>query len=122
VITTGDAADVHELVEERRPDALVLEAALGETSGYDLIRELRALPQNRLMPIVMISARAGQLDHDFAFTVGADAYVKKPFRCSDIVARLALLAPAGRPREATPLARRGIRISRPALQPVLAVR
>jgi DNA-binding response OmpR family regulator len=41
----------------------------------------------------MISARAGKLDRDFAFTVGCDDYVKKPFPSSELVARLALLAP-----------------------------
>jgi DNA-binding response OmpR family regulator len=122
VITTGVAADVQPLIEARRPDALVIEAALPGSSGYELVRELRELPQNRLMPIVMISARAGKLDHDFAFTVGADAYLRKPFRYSDIVARLALLAPAGKERDIVPLVRRGIRISRPALQPALIAR
>jgi len=122
VITTGDAADVRELVEACRPDALVIEAALEGTSGYDLVRQLREQPHNRLMPIVMVSARAGKLDHDFAFTVGADAYVKKPFRYSDIVARLAMLAPAPPEREPVPVVRRGVRLSRPALQPVLAAR
>jgi DNA-binding response OmpR family regulator len=66
----------------------------------------------------MISARAGKLDHDFAFTVGADAYVKKPFPYSEIVARLALLAPAA--REAAPVLRRAPRIGRRLAQPVLA--
>jgi CheY-like chemotaxis protein len=120
VITTGDAATVLELVETRRPDAIVVEANMRGMTGYELVRQVREQPQNRLMPIVMISARAGKLDHDFAFTVGADAYLRKPFRYSDIVARLALLAPAGPVRVAAPVLRRGIRVSRPALQPALA--
>ena len=122
VITTGEAAEVPELVTASRPDALVIEAALSGTSGYDLVRRLREDHDNRLMPIVMISERAGKLDHDFAFTVGADAYLKKPFRYADIVARLALLAPAGPTRDIAPLVRRGMRISRPALQPALVAR
>ena len=120
VITTGQAEDVLPLIEQRRPDAIVIEASLGGTSGYELVRTIRESPQNRLMPIVMISTRAGKLDHDFAFTVGADDYLRKPFRYSDIVARLALLAPAGPVREPAPVARRGMRLSRPALQPALA--
>src|SRR5215212_9095109 len=81
VLTTGDAAETRELIEQKRPEALVLEAMLGDESGYALVRDLRDQPHNRLMPIVMISARAGKLDRDFAFTVGADDYLKKPFRC-----------------------------------------
>src|SRR3712207_1428015 len=105
VLTTGEAAETVEAIEMCRPDALVLEATLPGASGYQLVRELREQPQNRLMPIVMISARAGKLDRDFAFTVGADDYVRKPFRYADLVARLALLAPAG-PRIMLPAARR----------------
>jgi|SRR4051794_39257787 DNA-binding response OmpR family regulator len=94
VIATDNGTDARELIEEKRPDALVLEANLRDISGYELVRELRAQEYNRLVPIVMISARAGKLDRDFAFTVGADEYVKKPFPCATVVARLALLTPA----------------------------
>src|SRR3954454_6365000 len=93
VITTGNDADARQIIEEKRPDALVVEAKLPEGTGYALIRELRGQPHNRLMPIVMISARAGKLDRDFAFTVGADEYVKKPSSCAAIVSRLAQLIP-----------------------------
>jgi DNA-binding response OmpR family regulator len=114
VITTGTDAEAREIIEEKRPDALVVEAKLPTGTGYELIRELRDQPHNRLMPIIMISARAGGLDRDFAFTVGADEYIKKPFPCATIVARLALLAPA-RPA-AAPIARPRTRIGR-TLQP-----
>jgi CheY-like chemotaxis protein len=120
VITTGDAATVLEVVARSRPDALVIEAKMNGGTGYDVVRCVRETPENRLMPIVMISARAGKLDHDFALTVGADAYLKKPFRYSDIVARLALFAPAGPARDAAPIARRGLSVSRRAMAPVLA--
>jgi DNA-binding response OmpR family regulator len=122
VITTGDAPSLFKLVSSRRPDALVIEAQLPGTSGYELVRELRAQPESRLMPIVMISARAGKLDRDFAFTVGADDYLKKPLRLCDIVSRMALYAPAGPPREVAPIFRHGLRLSRPAMQPLLAAR
>ena len=94
VITTGTDEEARALIEEKRPDALIVEAKLPTGTGYELIRQLREEPHNRLMPIIMISRRAGGLDRDFAFTVGADEYFKKPFPCASIVARLALLAPA----------------------------
>jgi DNA-binding response OmpR family regulator len=94
VITTGTDADAREIIEDKRPEALVVEAKLPTGTGYELIRELRDQPHNRLMPIVMISARAGGLDRKFAFTVGADDYIKKPFPCATLVSRLALLVPA----------------------------
>jgi DNA-binding response OmpR family regulator len=126
VLTTGDGAEALELIDDKRPDALIVEAVLPGITGYSLVRELREQPHNRLMPIVMISARAGKLDRDFAFTVGADEYVKKPFRCADIVARLAHLAPAGPRPAAVPVARRRTwepaPTPRPVGRPVLALR
>jgi DNA-binding response OmpR family regulator len=117
VITTGLDADALELIDERRPDALILEATLPRRSGYTLARELRSQPHTSHLPILMVSARAGKLDREFAFTSGADDYIKKPFRCADIVSRLAYLAPA-RPVDAVPTVRRP---ARQLAGPVLAL-
>ncbi len=87
-------------------------------TGYAVVRELREQPRNRLMPIVMVSARAGKLDRDFAFTVGADDYIRKPMKCAEVVARLALLAPA--PAEQVELTRPIFRRTRVAPRPALA--
>jgi CheY-like chemotaxis protein len=94
VTTAGNGRDALVLVTRLRPDALVLEVKMELMTGYEVVRTLREDPRNRLMPVVMISARAGKLDRDFAFTVGADDYVRKPFKCSDLVAKLALLDPS----------------------------
>ena len=115
VVLAKDAEDTVALVEERRPDALVIEATLRDRTGYAVVRELRERPRNRLMPIVMVSARAGKLDRDFAFTVGADDYVRKPLKCAEIVARLALLAPVETLEPARPIFRRPLVSPRPAL-------
>src|SRR3954452_10969261 len=111
VITTGTDEEAIALIEEKRPDALIVEAKLPIHSGYELVRQLREQPHNRLMPIVMISHRAGGLDRDFAFTVGADEYIKKPFPCATIVSRLAMLVPAQ--PVAAPIARPRPRIGNP---------
>jgi CheY-like chemotaxis protein len=114
VLLAADADDTVALVEERRPDALVIEATMRGRTGYAVVRELRERPHNRLMPIVMVSARAGKLDRDFAFTVGCDDYVRKPLKCAEIVARLALLAPVETPEPARPIFRRPLVSPQPA--------
>src|SRR3954467_6502164 len=65
VITTGTDEEARTLIEERRPDALIVEAKLPTGTGYELVRQLREQPENRLLPIIMISWRAGGLDRDF---------------------------------------------------------
>ena len=121
VLTTGDGAEALDLIEDKRPEAVVVEATMPNVTGYELVRTMREQPHTRLIPVVMISARAGKLDRDFAFKVGADEYIRKPFRCADIVARLAHLAPAG-PMLAPTVRRLPRTPLRPVAQPVFALR
>jgi DNA-binding response OmpR family regulator len=91
VSTAADGGQALELIGRLRPAATVLEAKMDVMNGYEVVRQVREAGHRR--PILMISARAGKLDRDFAFTVGCDDYVKKPFHSSELVARLALLVP-----------------------------
>ena len=94
VTTAGNGRDALDLITRMRPAAVVLEVMMERLTGYEVVRQLRENPRNRLMPVIMISARAGKLDRDFAFTSGADDYVRKPFLSSDLVAKLAMLVPS----------------------------
>jgi two-component system OmpR family response regulator len=91
VTTAANGREALDLTNRLRPAAAVLEIKMELLNGYEVVRTLREGGQR--LPIVMISARAGKLDRDFAFTVGADDYVKKPFHSSELVARLGLLVP-----------------------------
>jgi CheY-like chemotaxis protein len=92
--TVANGRDALDLIGRLRPAAVVLEVKMDVMNGYEVVRRLREDPRNGKLPVVMISARAGKLDRDFAFTSGADDYVKKPFHSSQLVARLGLLLPA----------------------------
>jgi len=110
VTTVYNGRDALDVIGRTRPAAVVLEVKMDVLTGYEVVRQLREDARNRLMPVIMISARAGKLDRDFAFTVGADDYVKKPFRSAELVARLAMLLPSdGKPADAKPIARPGRR-------------
>ena len=122
VVSASTGTKALQILTERRVDAAVLEVTMKGFTGYEVVRQLRSEPRTRLMPVMLISARAGKLDRDFAFTVGADDYVKKPFRTAELVARLALLLPtpaAPRPQPVKPLTRLPRRTVTP-LQPALA--
>jgi two-component system OmpR family response regulator len=114
VSTAANGQEALELIGRLRPAATVLEAKMELMNGYEVTRQVREAGHRR--PILMISARAGKLDRDFAFTVGCDDYVKKPFHSSEVVARLALLVPTTetKPRpQPTPIARPVRRRPRP---------
>jgi len=98
VSTAANGQEALELIARLRPTATVLEATMDIVNGYEVTRQVREAGHRK--PIIMISARAGKLDRDFAFTVGCDDYVKKPFHSSELVARLALLAPTAETKPA----------------------
>jgi len=69
----------------RKPDLAILDLGLPDRDGVDFIREVRAFSS---MPILVLSARAGEEDKIDALDAGADDYLTKPFGVGELVARL----------------------------------
>ena len=115
VVTASCGEEAIELVEEKRPDAAIIEVDLRDMTGYDFVRQLRSQPESRLMALTLMSERAGKLDRAFAFTVGADEYLRKPFPSAIIVPSLARLLgdTAQREQRLEPRRLRRVRIARP---------
>jgi CheY-like chemotaxis protein len=122
VSTVYNGRDALDVITRLRPAAVVLEVTMDVLTGYEVVRQLREDPRNQKMPVIMISARAGKLDRDFAFTVGADDYVKKPFRSSELVAHVAMRVPSpDAPKLAEPRPQPIARPGRRRLEPVPAL-
>jgi two-component system KDP operon response regulator KdpE len=80
-----DGASALAAAARRPPDVVVLDLGLPDMDGSDVIRGLRGWTQ---VPIVVLSARAGQGDKVDALDAGADDYVTKPFGMDELLARL----------------------------------
>jgi len=91
-----------ELVRERSPRLVVLDVGLPGIDGLEVCRQLRATSD---VPIIMLTARDGEIDRVLGLEMGADDYVAKPFSPRELVARVkAILRRAdGPPREAPPV-------------------
>ncbi|MFN8542644.1 MAG: response regulator [Candidatus Binatia bacterium] len=83
---TGEAA--LEQVAAERPALVVLDLMLPETDGLEVCRRLRAVEATRSLPIIMLTARAEELDRVLGLEIGADDYVTKPFSPREFVARV----------------------------------
>ena len=82
------ARDGHEALqrfEQVRPDLVLLDVMLPRRSGVDVCRELR---RSSTVPIIMVTARSGEIDAVVGLEVGADDYVTKPYRMRELVARM----------------------------------
>ena len=76
------------LVAERAPDLVVLDWMLPGMDGLEVLRRLR---QTSAVPVLMLTARAEEVDRVVGLEVGADAYLTKPFGTRELVARVRAL-------------------------------
>jgi two-component system, OmpR family, phosphate regulon response regulator PhoB len=85
--STGEAA--LRFLQDQAPPALVLlDLMLPDMSGLDLCRRIRHDKQLARLPIIMLTAKADEIDRVVGFEVGADDYVTKPFSTSELVLRI----------------------------------
>jgi two-component system phosphate regulon response regulator PhoB len=86
-------------IADRRPNLILLDWMLPDTSGLELARQLRRDPETRDIPIIFLTARADESDKVTGLEGGADDYLTKPFSARELTARIhAVLrrtAPAG---------------------------
>ncbi len=82
--TTGEQALA--AVGRQRPDLILLDIMLPDMSGLDVCRQIRL--EDRLLPIIMVSARGDEVDKIVGLELGADDYVTKPFSVRELVARV----------------------------------
>jgi DNA-binding response OmpR family regulator len=70
---------------DQAPDLVVLDIMMPGTDGIDVLRQLRTTSE---VPVILLTARAEELDTLVGLSVGADDYVTKPFRPRELVARI----------------------------------
>lgn len=73
-------------VATRRPDLMLLDLTLPDIDGLDVCRKVRE--DRPELPIIMLTARAEEMDVIVGLGAGADDYVPKPFRLAELVARI----------------------------------
>jgi len=84
-------------VEEETPDLILLDWMLPKVSGVEVCRQLRARPETRRTPILMLTARGEETDKVRGLDTGADDYVVKPFAMTELTARIRALLRRTRP-------------------------
>ena len=88
VRATAQGEDVAHLVGEERPDLIVLDWMLPGISGIEVCRLLRARPETRDIPVIMLTARGEENERVRGLATGADDYIVKPFSVPELLARV----------------------------------
>ena len=87
VTRTGDGEEALILVEEVKPDLVLLDWMIEGISGIEVCRRLRRRPATANLPILMLTARGEEDDRVRGLETGADDYITKPFSPKELVAR-----------------------------------
>ena len=89
VITTAEnAAQAMASIRTNKPDLILLDIMLPDTSGIQLTGKLKNTPKTADIPIILLTAKDKETDVVVGLSVGADDYVTKPFSTSVLIARI----------------------------------
>ena len=87
VTQADNGEDAMVLVDEEEPDIIILDWMMPKVSGIEVCRRLKMRPETRGIPIIMLSARAEEVDRIRGLETGADDYVVKPYSVLELMAR-----------------------------------
>jgi two-component system response regulator RegX3 len=109
-----DGAEAIEMFDDVRPDLLLLDVMLPKVSGIDVCREIR---RRSRVPIIMVTAKASEIDTVVGLEVGADDYVTKPYRLRELVARMRAVLRRSPREEPIPVSGDALEVGDVALDP-----
>ena len=112
VASTGETG--LKLALEVGPELVLLDLMLPDIPGTYVAKALRREPETQLVPIIMVTAKAEEIDRIVGFELGADDYVAKPFSVRELMLRIDAVLRRGRPPETRVIEIGELRIDREA--------
>ncbi len=88
VRVSADGEDTMRLIADERPDLILLDWMLPGISGIEVCKLVRAKPETRGIPIIMLTARSEEAERVRGLATGADDYLVKPFSVPELLARI----------------------------------
>jgi signal transduction histidine kinase len=88
VLAVPDGLTALAAAQEKCPDLVLTDVMMPGLDGFGLLRALRADPRTRTLPVILLSARAGQDSAVEGLDAGADDYLSKPFSAQELMARV----------------------------------
>jgi signal transduction histidine kinase len=88
VTTATDGRAALEILRARKPDIVISDVMMPVLDGFALVRELRADPETASLPVILLSARAGEEAAVEGLDAGSDDYLAKPFSARELLARV----------------------------------
>ena len=87
----GNAKEFYRAVKEKKPDLVLLDIMLPDEDGMEILQKLRKNPETKRLPVIMVTAKATELDRVKGLDLGADDYIIKPFGVMELISRVKAL-------------------------------
>jgi len=88
VVTAPDGRKALEVIRNERPDLVVLDLMLPEVDGLEVCKIIRRNAETSELPIIMLTAKAAEIDRVLGLELGADDYLTKPFSPRELTLRI----------------------------------
>lgn len=88
VLEAEDARTAHSIIVNKKPNLILLDWMMPNTSGIELARRLRRDEVTRNLPIIMLTAKGEEDNKIQGLDIGADDYITKPFAARELIARI----------------------------------
>ena len=75
-------------VREWKPELVLLDVMLPKINGHEVCKTLKADPELKRIPVIMLTAKTQRQDQDLAQQQGADAFLTKPFQLAELLAKV----------------------------------
>ncbi|SPE61242.1 Alkaline phosphatase synthesis transcriptional regulatory protein PhoP [Verrucomicrobia bacterium] len=102
VATAPDGAEALKKAHALTPNLIILDLMLPELDGLEVCKMLRRDPATSSVPVIMLTAKAAEIDRVLGLELGADDYITKPFSPRELVLRVKNILQRGRPPEGEP--------------------
>ena len=102
VLSAADGAEALKKARSSLPSLIVLDLMIPEVDGLEVCRMLRRAPATSDIPIVMLTAKAAEIDRVVGLELGADDYLTKPFSPRELVLRVKKLLQRGKAPDKQP--------------------
>jgi CheY-like chemotaxis protein len=102
VVEAGDGSEALRIIEETRPDVVLLDIGMPVLDGFAVVRAIRENPRLATLPVLAVTAYAMQGDRERVLNSGFDGYVSKPINAKSLGEEIARLLQKDADRDAAP--------------------
>ncbi len=93
------ASDFLTRIKNKKPSLILLDIMLPDEDGISVLKKLRAQPDTRNLPIILVTAKTTELDKVKGLDMGADDYITKPFGVMELISRIKALLRRAQPEK-----------------------